>query len=116
MLSFEEAARGCKKEITYTKYDTCSECGGTGAEKGTHPENCPKCGGKLLIKKSKRGKTYYGCEHNPTCEFMTWDTPLTQECPKCGGLLLENKFRGKKRVYCADEKCGYEESKEKKSK
>ncbi|MBQ7953896.1 MAG: type I DNA topoisomerase, partial [Clostridia bacterium] len=78
--------------------------------------NCPKCGGKLLIKKSKRGKTYYGCEHNPTCEFMTWDTPLTQECPKCGGLLLENKFRGKKRVYCADEKCGYEENKEKKSK
>ncbi len=78
--------------------------------------NCPKCGGKLLIKKSKRGKTYYGCEHNPTCEFMTWDTPLEQECPKCGGLLLENKFRGKKRVYCADEKCGYEENKENKSK
>ena len=78
--------------------------------------NCPKCGGKLLIKKSKRGKTYYGCEHNPTCDFMTWDTPVAQECPKCGGLLLENKFRGKKRVYCADEKCGYEESKEKNSK
>ena len=78
--------------------------------------NCPKCGGKLLVKKSKRGKTYYGCENNPTCEFMTWDTPLAQECPKCGGLLLENKFRGKKRVYCADEKCGYEENKEKKSK
>ena len=78
--------------------------------------NCPNCGGKLLVKKSKRGKTYYGCENNPTCEFMTWDTPLAQECPKCGGLLLENKFRGKKRVYCADEKCGYEENKEKKSK
>ena len=78
--------------------------------------NCPRCGGKLLIKKSKKGKIYYGCEHNPTCEFMTWDTPLTQECPKCGGLMFENKFRGKKRVYCADQKCGYEESKEKKSK
>lgn len=78
--------------------------------------NCPKCGGKLLIKKSKKGKTYYGCEHNPTCEYMTWDTPLTQQCPKCGGLMLENKFRGKKRIYCADEKCGYEENKEKKSK
>lgn len=78
--------------------------------------NCPKCGGKLLIKKSKKGKTYYGCEHNLGCEFMTWDMPLTQECPKCGGLLLENKFRGKKRIYCADEKCGYEENKEKKSK
>ncbi|MEE1042920.1 MAG: type I DNA topoisomerase, partial [Clostridia bacterium] len=78
--------------------------------------DCPKCGGKLLVKKSKKGKTYYGCEHNPTCDFMTWDTPLTQQCPNCGGLLLENKFRGKKRIYCADEKCGYEENKEKKSK
>ncbi len=77
---------------------------------------CPKCGGKLLVKKSKKGKTYYGCEHNPTCEFMTWDMPLTQECPKCGGLLLENKFRGKKKIYCVNEKCGYEENKEKKSK
>ncbi len=78
--------------------------------------NCPKCGGKILVKKSKKGKTYFGCEHNPTCEFMTWDTPLAQQCPKCGGLMLENKFRGKKKIYCADEKCGYEENKEKKSK
>ena len=78
--------------------------------------NCPKCGSKLLVKKTKKGKTYYGCENNPTCEFMTWDTPISKECPKCGGLMLENKFRGNKRIYCADEKCGYEENKEKKSK
>ncbi len=78
--------------------------------------NCPKCGGKILIKKSKKGKTYYGCENNPGCEFMTWDTPLAQQCPKCGGLMLENKFRGKKKVYCTDEKCGYEENKEKNNK
>ncbi len=79
-------------------------------------EACPKCGGRILIKKSKRGKTYYGCEQNPTCDFMTWDMPIAQKCPKCNGLLLENKFRGKKRIYCADEKCGYEENKESKSK
>ncbi len=78
--------------------------------------NCPKCDGKILVKKSKKGKTYYGCEHNPTCDFMTWDTPVAQKCPQCNGLMLENKFRGKKRTYCANEKCGYEESKEKKSK
>ena len=40
----------------------------------------------------------------------------TEQCPKCGGLLLENKFRGKKKVYCVNEKCGYEETKETKSK
>lgn len=78
--------------------------------------DCPKCNGKILIKKSKRGKTYYGCEHNPECDFMTWDTPLKQKCPKCGKLLLENRFRGKKKIYCVDEKCGYEEVKENKSK
>ena len=78
--------------------------------------DCPKCGGKILVKKSKKGKTYYGCEKNPECDFMTWDTPLSQKCPKCGGLLLENKFRGKKKVYCVNEKCGYEETKETKSK
>ncbi len=78
--------------------------------------DCPKCGGKILIKKSKRGKTYYGCEKNPECDFMTWDMPLKEKCPKCGGLLLENRFRGKKRTYCFNEKCGYEDVKETKSK
>ncbi len=76
---------------------------------------CPKCNGKILIKKSKKGKTYYGCENNPGCDFMTWDTPLKEKCPKCNGLLLENRFRGKKRTYCADEKCGYEDVKETKT-
>ncbi len=74
---------------------------------------CPKCKGKILIKKSKKGKTYYGCENNPECDFMTWDLPLKETCPKCGGLLLENKFRGKKKVYCYNESCGYEENKSK---
>ncbi len=103
----------------YGKFLACPgfpECRNAKAITKESGANCPKCGGKLLIKKSKKGKTYYGCEKNPECEFMTWDMPLTQECPKCGGLLLENKFRGKKRIYCADEKCGYEENKEKKSK
>lgn len=78
--------------------------------------DCPKCGGKILIKKSKKGKTYYGCEKNPQCDFMTWDMPLKEKCPKCGGLLLENRFRGKRKIYCFDEKCGYEEVKETKNK
>lgn len=75
--------------------------------------NCPKCGGKILVKKSKKGKTYYGCENNPKCDFMTWDMPLKDKCPKCGGLLLENKFRGRRKVYCYNPSCGYEEKKSK---
>ena len=45
---------------------------------------CPLCGARILSKKSKTGKTYYGCEHNPTCGFMSWDEPTAEKCPDCG--------------------------------
>ena len=69
---------------------------------------CPKCGGKILKKRSKSGKTYYGCEHNPTCDFMTWDEPLTKTCEKCGAPLFRRTGRGKG-VYCSNPACGKEE-------
>lgn len=68
---------------------------------------CPLCGGKVLAKKSKHGKAYYGCEHNPTCSFMTWDEPLAEKCPKCSATLFKKRGRQGK-IYCAKEGCGYE--------
>jgi len=69
---------------------------------------CPKCGGKILEKKSQRGKKYFGCEHNPKCDFMSWDEPVSKEkCPKCGGLLLKKNGRAKK-IVCYSENCDYE--------
>lgn len=69
--------------------------------------NCPKCKGKVLIKKSKKGKRYLGCENNPTCSFMTWDKPTNESCPKCGNFLVK-KFSGKKaQLKCSDENCDY---------
>ena len=68
---------------------------------------CPLCGGKVLEKKSKTGKKYFGCEHNPKCSFMTWDEPLSETCPSCGATLF--KKRGKQgKIYCAKEGCDYE--------
>ncbi len=67
--------------------------------------NCPKCGGKILVKKTKRGKDYYGCEHNPECDFMVWDKPLNKKCPKCGSIMLEKRSRGKVIEYCSNEEC-----------
>ena len=68
---------------------------------------CPLCGGKVLEKKSKTGKKYFGCEHNPKCSFMTWDEPLSETCPSCGATLF--KKRGKQgQIYCAKEGCDYE--------
>ena len=69
---------------------------------------CPKCGGKILKKRSKSGKTYFGCEHNPTCDFMTWDEPLEKKCEKCGSPLFKRTGRGRG-TYCSNPECGKQE-------
>ena len=70
--------------------------------------NCPKCGGMILEKKSQKGKKYYGCENNPTCDFMIWGEPQKEKCPKCGGLLEKGSFRGPKKIKCTNKDCDYE--------
>ena len=52
---------------------------------------CPKCGGEVILRKTKKGRRYYGCEHNPECDFMTWQKPSDKKCPKCGGYMLEKR-------------------------
>lgn len=63
---------------------------------------CPKCGGEIVIKKTQKGRRYYGCENNPECDVMTWQKPSGENCPKCGGMLLE---KGNKLV-CENPACG----------
>ena len=66
---------------------------------------CPKCGGKLLEKTSRKGRKFYGCERYPECDFVSWEMPVEQKCPKCGGYMVFK--RGKKENYylCANEAC-----------
>ena len=64
---------------------------------------CPKCGKDIVMKKTKKGRRYFGCIDNPDCDFMVWQKPSGLNCPQCGSLLLE---KGNKRV-CMDEQCGY---------
>ena len=64
---------------------------------------CPKCGGEIVIRKSKKGRRYYGCENNPDCDFMTWQKPSKEMCPKCGHIMLE---KGNK-LLCSNEACGF---------
>ena len=71
---------------------------------------CPKCGKDIVLRKTKKGRKYYGCEDNPECDFMTWQKPSGETCPECGNVLLE---KGAKLV-CADEHCGYVTNKQKK--
>ena len=67
---------------------------------------CPLCGGEVVIRKTKKGRKYYGCENHPDCDFMSWQKPSEKKCPECGGYMVE---KGNKLV-CADEKCGYVEN------
>ena len=64
---------------------------------------CPLCGKDVVLKKTKKGRKYYGCIDNPNCDFMVWQKPTGEKCPKCGSVLLE---KGNKLV-CANEQCGY---------
>ncbi|RKJ01786.1 type I DNA topoisomerase [bacterium D16-54] len=64
---------------------------------------CPKCGGEVILKKTKKGRKFFGCENNPECDFMSWQKPSQEKCPQCGGYMVE---RGSKLV-CAGEQCGY---------
>lgn len=64
---------------------------------------CPECGSEVVIRKTKKGRKYYGCENNPECNFMSWQKPSKEKCPECGGYMVE---KGNK-LACADEKCGY---------
>ena len=65
--------------------------------------SCPKCGKDIVMKKTKKGRKYYGCIDNPECDFMVWQKPTAEKCPKCGSILLE---KGNKLV-CMEEQCGY---------
>jgi len=69
---------------------------------------CPVCGKEVVLRKTKKGRKYYGCEDNPECEFMSWQKPSLQKCPRCGHYMVE---KGNK-LLCSDEQCGYVENKE----
>lgn len=64
---------------------------------------CPKCSKDLIVRKTKKGRRYYGCEGYPECDFLSWNMPVNQKCPDCGSILVR---KGNK-LACLDEKCGY---------
>ncbi|MBO4418869.1 MAG: type I DNA topoisomerase [Oscillospiraceae bacterium] len=69
------------------------------------PGRCPKCGGGMLKRKSKRGFAYYACETGAACGFMTWDVPTDQDCPACGQTMFKRSGKGRMKPFCINEKC-----------
>ncbi len=94
----------------YGKFIGCPgfpECSNTKKIVTEADGNCPRCGKKMLLKKSKKGRSFYGCEGFPDCNFMTWNVPTAELCPNCGKTLF-NKGGKSGRLICENEGCGYE--------
>lgn len=67
---------------------------------------CPRCEGELVLRRSKKGRKFYGCSRYPECDFVTWDVPTNEKCPHCGDLMVEKSSRGKEKILqCVNENC-----------
>ena len=114
----DEICEKCRRPMViksgrYGKFVACSgfpEC------RNAHPlvkdtgGLCPLDGGHMLVRKSAKGRVYYGCSNYPKCNYMTWDEPVPEKCPQCGSTL----FKKKGQLYCAKEGCGFVKAIEKK--
>lgn len=67
---------------------------------------CPKCGGNIVERKSRRGRKFYGCKNYPECDYTTWDQPQKETCPKCGAFMLKHHYKnGRALLYCSNDDC-----------
>ena len=67
---------------------------------------CPKCGGKIIERRTRRGVVFYGCENYPQCDYVSWDMPLTTICKECGSFLFRHRFKnGRTILYCSNDDC-----------
>ncbi len=69
---------------------------------------CPDCGADMVLRKTKKGRTFYGCSAYPDCKFMSWNKPTDKKCPECGGVLFESSTKNKT-IFCINKECGYKE-------
>ena len=95
----------------YGKFLACPgfpECRNTKALVEKIGVKCPECGkGEIVVKRSKKGRIFYGCDQYPKCEFVSWNKPIEEKCPKCGSILTEMKSRNKKTIKCSNSTCDY---------
>ena len=67
---------------------------------------CPKCGGRIVERKSRRGRAFFGCDRYPECDYTTWDEPQKETCKTCGAFMQKHRYRtGRAILYCSNEAC-----------
>lgn len=111
----DEVCEKCGKKMIkrlgrYGYFLACSGFPDCKNAKGISLGVCPKCGGDITLKRSKKGREFYGCSKYPTCDFVSWDKPSVKPCPKCNGLMVEKITKNKgTTLTCINEDCKYTE-------
>ncbi len=97
------------KQGRYGKFLACPgfpECRNTKPLLKKTGVKCPKCGGEIVERKSRRGRAFYGCENYPKCDYTTWDAPQKETCPECGSFMLRHRYKnGRTLDYCSNDAC-----------
>lgn len=105
------------KQGRYGKFLACPgfpQCRNTKAIVESTGFKCPKCSGELIVRKTKKGKKFYGCSRYPECDFVTWDEPTAEICPECGNHLVKKNTKQGTTYKCINENCSYEKTNDKK--
>ena len=97
------------KQGRYGKFLACPgfpECRNTKPLLVDTGVKCPKCGGSIVERKSRRGRVFYGCDNYPKCDYVTWDQPQKEKCPKCGAFMMKHRYKnGRAILYCSNDDC-----------
>ena len=112
----DEICENCGRNlvIKYGPHGKFLACPGFPECKNTKPYfekigvSCPKCGKDIVLKRTKKGRMFYGCIDNPNCDYMSWQRPVSKKCPKCGGVM----YAKNNKLACGNPGCGHVEDKE----
>lgn len=108
----DEKCEECGSEMVskvgpYGPYYECKECKHRKSIQKSIGVKCPKCGGDIVVKKSKRGRIFYGCNKYPNCDFVSWDEPINEKCPECGSILVKKVTKKAEKHLCSNKECSY---------
>lgn len=114
----EEICEECGRNlvIKFGRYGKFLACPGFPECRFTKPlleptgVSCPECEGELVLRRSKKGRKFYGCNRYPNCEFVTWDQPTSSKCEQCGSMLVQKNNKGKEILRCINKECSTKNS------
>ncbi len=96
-----------KKIGPYGTYLECEQCKNRKSIQKSTGVKCPKCDGEIVVRKSKKGKVFYGCNKYPKCDFVLWYEPVDEKCPTCGSLLVKHFTKKSKKLECSNKDCTF---------